>query len=364
MPGPFLYSDNRADLDAIQLALGLSKGLFAKADPDSAAFTAPTGSTVSIKAETYIELAGLIYPFPAATAVQMPALTPGTDYAIYLCNDGTLRADANFSAPTGFTTATSRKIGGFHYAPGANATAQAGGNAVAAINPYSLWDLKWRPSCPDPRGMTLVGEAFWCDIYLLGVDHHVNGTSRHGVTIADGGSAPKVPTLFGGNGSATYTLTQFAAGEIMKSAGKALLDYAEFSAAAYGVSEAAQRGTDPVTTGLSNNNVGSSNADEKFTSKWGVVQASGCMWIWGRDLSYRADGIDAAAIQAFAYHASTSGRGSVYSQSTYGLVAALLGGCWPLGSGCGSRASTWDSHPWHSDTSVGARGRADHIRLP
>ena len=336
------------------------RNAFAKADPDSVAFTAPSGSTVSLKAGAYIELAGLWYVFADATAVQMPALTPGTDYAIYLCKDGTLRADANFSAPTGFTTATSRKIGGFHYAPGSNALAQAGGNAVAAINPYSLWDLKWRPTCADPRGMTLVANTFWCDIYLLGVDHHVNGTSRHGVTIADGGSPPKVPTLFGGNGSTTYALTQFAAAEIMKSAGKSLLDYAEFSAAAYGVSEAAQRGSDPVTTGLSNNNVGSSNADEKFTSKWGVVQAAGCMWIWGRDFSNRADGADAAAITGWSWKGP--GRGSAYTQSTYGLVAALWGGGWVDSSYCGSRASYWLNYPWGSFTNLGARGRCDHLR--
>ena len=336
------------------------RNAFAKADPDSVAFTAPSGSTVSLKAGAYIELAGLGYVFAAATAVQMPALTPGTDYAIYLCNDGTLRADANFSAPTGFTAATSRKIGGFHYAPGSNALAQAGGDAVAAINPYSLWDLKWRPACADPRGMTLVADTFWCDIYLLGVDHHVNGTSRHGVTIADGGSPPKVPTLFGGNGSTTYTLTQFAAGEIMKSAGKSLLDYAEFSAAAYGVSEAVQRGTDPVTTGLSNNNVGSSNADEKFTSKWGVVQAAGCMWTWGRDFSYSADGADAAAITGWSWKGL--GRGRAYTQNTTGLVAALWGGGWVDGLTCGSRASFWSYYPWNSHATIGARGRADHIR--
>jgi hypothetical protein len=338
------------------------RNAFAKADPDSVAFTAPTGSTVSLKAGTYIELAGLGYVFAVATAVQMPALTAGTDYAIYLCNDGTLRADANFSAPTGFTAATSRKIGGFHYAPGSNALAQAGGDAVAAINPYSLWDPKWRPACADPRGMALVADTFWCDIYLLGVDHHTNGTSRHGVTIADGGSPPKVPALFGGNGTTTAVLTQYVAAEIMKSAGKGLLDYAEFSAAAYGVSEAVQRGTDPVTTGLSNNNDGGSNADEKFTSKWGVVQAAGCMWTWGRDFSYRADGADAAAITGWSWKGL--GRGSAYTQNTTGLVAALWGGHWGGGSYCGSRASYWDIWPWGSSAIVGARGRADHIRLP
>lgn len=334
-------------------------GLFAKADPDSVAFTAPTAATVGLKAGAYIELGGLIYPFPVATAVQMPALTAGTDYAIYLCNDGTLRADANFSAPTGFTAATTRKIGGFHYAPGSNAPAQAGGDAVPAINPYSLWDPKWRPSCADPRGMALVADTFWCDIYMLGVDHHVNGTSRHGVTIADGASPPKVPTPFGGNGSTTYSLTQYASAEIMKSAGKSLLDYGEFSAAAYGATEAISRGADPVTTGLSNNNVGT-QTDLKFTSKWGIIQATGCEWIWGRDFSFYAAGADMAALTAFSTKAT--GRGNAYTQNTNGLVAAFFGGGWSYGSNSGSRGSHWSYSPWNTSTVVSARGRCDHLR--
>lgn len=352
-----LYTDNDSDLATIQTALRLGHGVFAKADPATVAFTSD-GKDVNLKAGTYIALNGVIYPFLTKAAVQMPSLTAGTDYAIYLCNDGTLRADANFSAPDGFTTTTSRKIGGFHYAPGGNAAAQAGGDTTPAINPYSLWDLKWRPACADPRGMTLVADTFWCDIYLLGVDHHTNGTSRHGVTIADGGSPPKVPGAFGGNGSDTYDLTQYACAEIMASHGKQLLSYGEFAAAAYGVTEVAQRGSDPVTTGLGTSNAGSSNADNKFTSKWGVIQAAGVLWVWGRDLSYRADGA------VFAYQAVTSGRGSVYAQGANGLVAALLGGVWYDGSACGSRASLWNSAPWYSNPNFGARGRADHIRLP
>lgn len=348
------------ELGGAAMARDLS-GLFSKADPDSVAFEAPTSSTVRLKAGARIALGVRVATFAVATDVQMPALTAGTDYAIYLCGDGTLRADANFSAPTGFTTLTSRKIGGFHYAPGGNAAAQLGGDALPAINPYSLWDLKWRPSCADPRGMALIGGSFWCDIYLLGVDHHVNGTSRNGVTIADGGSPPKVPAMFGGNGSSTYTLTQYAAAEIMASHGKQLLAYGEFSAAAYGVTEAAGRGPDPVATGLGVNNVGT-NVDQKFTSKWGVIQAAGCQWIWGRDLGYRLDGADLTAAQAYSWKANTTGRGSAYSQSSNGLVAALFGGGWGHGSACGSRSSDWNNAPWNSGTNVGARGRCDHLK--
>jgi hypothetical protein len=210
--------------------------------------------------------------------------------------------------------------------------------------------------------MCLVADSFWADIYLLGVDHHINGTSRHGVTIADGGSPPKVPTMFGGDGSATYTLTQYAAAEIMSAHGKQLLSQSQFSAAAYGVKEAAQRGTDPVATGLGVNNAGTSNADQKFTSKWGVIQATGCMWTWSREHSYRAEGADAAAITAFSWKGATSGRGSVYSQGALGLVAARLGGPWVDGANCGSRASNWSGAPWVSYTHDGARGCSDHLR--
>src|SRR5690606_32197157 len=136
------------------------------------------------------------------TAITMPSLAAGTDYAIWIKPDGSLEATADHVSPP---ASGSRKIGGFHYAPGGNAAAQAGGNATPQINEYSFWDLKFRPACSDPRGMVLVAGTFWVDIYLLGVNHHTDGTSRYNVTIADGSSPPKVPTSFGGNGSSTYS---------------------------------------------------------------------------------------------------------------------------------------------------------------
>lgn len=334
----------------------LSAGRFYKADPSSVAFTRTGNGTISLKAGSVIERSGILYPFSANTAVQMPALTAGTDYAIYLCNDGTLRADASFSAPAGFTTTTSRKIGGFHYAPGGTAAAQAGGNTTPQINPYSIWDIKCRPACPDPRGMALVADTFWCDIYMLGVNHHTNGTSRNNATIADGASPPKVPAMFGGDGSATYSsLTWFEATEVLKAYGKSLLDYAEFSAAAYGVTEAVSRGNDPVTAGLGTTNSGASNTDEKFTSKWGIIQASGVQYAWGRDFSYIA-GTGSAG-----WKDNAGGRGQLYLMNDNGLVVPRFGGSWADTVDSGSRASVWNTPPWSALSGIGARGRADHL---
>jgi hypothetical protein len=328
-------------------------GLFIKADSNSVVFTKVAAGSAEIKAGTIVVVNGVAISFPVATAIIMPSLVGGTDYAIYACLDGTVRADSSFIAPVGYTTGNSRQIGGFHYAPGENATAfNTGGNTSAAINAFSFWDLKWRPACPDPRGMTLVAGSFWCDIYLLGVDHHINGTSRNNVTIADGSSPPKLPAAFGGNGASVYgNLNWWTASEVLRSHGKQPLTYDEFAAAAFGVQEVKSRGNDPITTGLATTNAGSSNADSVFTSAWGVIQATGCLYVWGADFGGGAAGT--------AWVANTGSRGSTNQMEN----VALLGGSWLEGSGSGSRSSGWSLSPPNSAGGIGARGRSDHLRL-
>nr|1YU3_A Chain A, Major Tropism Determinant (Mtd-I1) [Bordetella phage BIP-1] len=329
----------------------LVKTAFIKADKSAVAFTRTGNATASIKAGTIVEVNGKLVQFTADTAITMPALTAGTDYAIYVCDDGTVRADSNFSAPTGYTSTTARKVGGFHYAPGSNAAAQAGGNTTAQINEYSLWDIKFRPAALDPRGMTLVAGAFWADIYLLGVNHLTDGTSKYNVTIADGSASPKKSTKFGGDGSAAYSdgaWYNFA--EVMTHHGKRLPNYNEFQALAFGTTEATSSGgTDVPTTGV--NGTGATSAWNIFTSKWGVVQASGCLWTWGNEFG----GVNGAS----EYTANTGGRGSVYAQP----AAALFGGSWFYTSYSGSRAAYWNAGPSNSSANIGARGVCDHLIL-
>lgn len=316
-------------------------GLFIKADPGSVAFVKTATAGASIKAGTKIDVAGVLVEFATATAVAMPALAAGADYAIYVCADGTIRAGASFSAPVGYTVANSRQIGGFHYAPGGNAPGRAGGDAVAQINEYSFWDLSFRPACSDPRGMTLVANSFWADIYLLGVDHLINGTSKYDVTIANGSSPPRVPTKFGGNGNATYgNFDWWAAAEVMCSHGKRLPSYSEFAALAFGTTEATGGGSSPVTTGLR----------PAFTSKWGVMLASGNFWVWGCDFGGGAAGAG--------WDANTGGRGSTYQMPN----AARLGGSWSNPE-AGSRTSGWSVSPSASNAASSARGVCDHLRL-
>ncbi len=318
-------------------ALGFSniaKGVFVKASATEVAFVKTGNNTLSIKAGTSVSVAGRMRSFAAQTDVIVPALTSGTDYAIYVCADGTLRADASFTAPSGYTTENSRKIGGFHYAPGGCATGRAGGDTTPQINEYSLWDIKFCPACSDPRGMALVANAFWSDIYLTGVDHYTNGTSKYNVAIADGASPPKVPAFFGGNGATAYTsLTWWEAAEVAVSNGKRLPTYAEFAALAFGCTEASSVGTDPISTIW----------QASYVSKFGVNQATGVMWQWG-------DEFGGGAASA-AYVANTGGRGSTYQMEN----AVLFGGNWSYGAYSGSRASYWNASATSSSSGFGLR---------
>jgi hypothetical protein len=327
----------RQDIGASQTSAGF--GQFRKANPDVVAFSKTGNFTVSTATQLFVEVNGVVRTIASATAVTMPSATTGTDYAIWCRPDGTLEATSNHTSPP---VANSRKIGGFHYAPGGNAAAQSGGNTTAQINEFSFWDLKWRPNCPDPRGMTLVAGGFWMDIYLTGVDAITNGSSKFNVVMADGSSPPKVPTMFGGNGSTTYgSYTWFEAMELATAFGKRCPTQQEFMSAMYGTTEASSVGTDQGSTIL----------NAAYTSRWGVIQSTGVLWIWARDRG--------GPFAGASWNANTEGRGSEYNAPN----ACLLGGAWGNGSNSGSRCSAWSDAASNSNVTVGSRFSCDHLQL-
>jgi hypothetical protein len=313
--------------------------LFSKANSTAVAWTKTGAGTATTQTTLYVEVNGSVLIVDSGTTITMPSLVAGTDYAIWAKPDGTLEATSDHSNPP---VANARKIGGFHYAPGGNATGTTGGDTTPAINEYSFWDLNWKPACPDPRGMTLVGGGFWVDIYLTGVDAITNGSSKYNVTMADGSSPPKVPTMFGGNGSTTYgSYTWFEAQELATAFGKRTVTQLEFMSAAYGTTEASSIGTDQVSTIL----------NAAYTSKWGVIQAAGVLWVWGRDRG----GPAAAA----SWNANTEGRGSEFNAPN----AVLFGGDWGDGSDSGSRCSAWNTAASNSGGNIGSRFACDHLQL-
>jgi hypothetical protein len=316
-------------------------GGFYKSDPTSVCFTKTGNGTAAIKAGTMVAFAdGSQSVFAAATNITMPSLVAGSDYAIWVGDSSAIQASSNHTSPPG--SGNWRKIGGFHYAPGSNATGQSGGDATPQINEYSFWDLKFKPSCPDPRGMTLVANAFWIDIYLTGVDAITNGSSKYNVLMADGASPPKIPTMFGGSGSNTYgSYTWFEAMELAVSFGKRAPTQREFMAAAYGTTEATSIGADQNNTIL----------NQGYTSKWGVIQSTGILWIWGDDRG--------GAYPTTGWDANTKGRGSEYNAPN----AVLLGGYWANAANSGSRCSLWGHAASDSNGGIGSRFACDHLQL-
>jgi len=315
------------------------RGMFVKSAPTAVAFTVTAAFAVSTQTTLYIDVNGLILTFASGTVVSMPTAVVGTDYAIWAGTAGTLTCTNNFTTPP---TANARKIGGFHYAPGGNAAAQSGGDTTPYINAYSLWDLKFKPDCQDPRGMTLVAGNFWADIYLTNTDPDTNGTSKYNATIADGSSPPKVPVKFGGNGTTTYTTYNWwEANEVLAANGKRSASYQEYAALAFGTTEASAIVTDQVSTIL----------NAAFTSRWGVMQSTGVMIVWGKDFGGGA--------AAAGWVANAAGRGQTYQLCN----VVWYGGYWSSGVVAGSRCSAWNTSPDGSTNYIGSRGVTDHLLL-
>ncbi len=261
-------------------------------------------NSISIKAGALVEIGERTYSYDYETAIAIDELVPGRDYAVGINAVGDLFATiANENPMNGDFFA------GFHFAPGGNAVERKGGDSTPAINPHSLWDIEYRPACPDPRGMVRViaGNIVWVDIYLLGVDHTRNGTSRFGVTPA--------------NGNTLDVLDYPTAKSILEGHGKRLLTYDEFRAAALGVTERSSADNRPRTTCL----------DAARTSQYGLMQATGNLWVWGTD-------------------------GDIDDPRP-----SIFGGSWINGESAGSRYAPLDYWPEYSFENIGARGASDHL---
>lgn len=277
-----------------------------KPDADSPCLLVTGRETLSVKAGTIFGGVAFDRDTPVYSSAPLEA---GRDYIVAMSH-----GSPTVAALEGPPAKDGHHIGGFHSAPGASRP---------AINPCSVWDINFRPACPDPRGMALVqrpdGKKFWADIYLLGRNHLTDGTSKCGVTIADGNDPPQNPA-----GGYFPKLDYATAVTVMRHHGKGLLAPEDFYAAASGVTENSSANSDPRVTGL----------DAARSSKFGLMQATGNMWVWGHD-------------------------GDPDTPR-----ASFFGGAWWDGGGAGSRyagvACDW---PGNSSGGVGARGRGDHLQL-
>ena len=313
-------------------------------------FSKTAATTISVAAGAVLN--GQYYA--SATAVTMGTHTNNTDMAIWQHpTTGALVSDASYvTAPAGATGGSI--VGGYHYIPSGRPTAFNNGSptATAEILEYSIWDLTWRPVCPDPRGMTCVDGRFWCDLYFCGSTSYANTTfaavqsSKIGLTIADNSSPALIPSFYGGNGSTAYTLTggnnpgswyNFA--EVAHSFGKRFMFSWEFQAAAFGAPEAGSRGSDPGTVIW------------ERASKWGLAQATGTLSTWA---------IERVGIYTSGSNTNTGGRGTEYADAPRAL---RLSGYWFDGANSGSRNANWSVGPSPGNDAIGARFAAEHLVL-
>ena len=359
--------------DVIRSEIGyFAPGLLYKADPLTPAFAKTAADTLSIKAGTKVDVAGTVVTFVADTAVTMPTLAGGTDYAVWIKDDATIQATTDFvSAPS---AGNWRKIGGFHYGLVAAGTTVAGGSfattgngmiwtqadvdKIAGINAWSLWDLKFRPAASDPRGMVLVDGEVWVDIYLASTDTDTNGTSKYNTNIASGTVLPKIPTAFGGNGTTTYpSLNWWVANELARANKKRLMWESEFVEAAYGVTENHSIDATASTYPTTRRNAG-------YTSKYGIEQASGHHGIWVQDSNAYQDVTGTLSQKKVTGNTGAAGseRGSIQTFGTYGLVRARCGGSRGNGVYSGSRYSAWNHYPWRTIWNVGLRAVCEHLQ--
>ena len=337
-------------------------GALSKADRSAPCLVKTGGGTLAVKAGTTVYLSGGAVSFAAQTAVTMPTLTAGEEYSVWALPNGTARAVADpFFAPASAPAAGALKIGGFHYglvalgatpASGGFSTSgftNTGGNKVwtqadvdriAGINEFSIWDLVFR-SKGEQHGMVLDPQTrTWWGIYLCSTNHIANGISRYNTDVASGTVLPRIPLVYGGNGTTTYgRLSLYEAVEIAASHNCRLPSYEEFMSAAFGVTEGQALGGASSTIPATARQAG-------FTSRIGLEQATGHHHIIGAPFG---------SVGGSGW--SGVGRGSLYG--TTGLP--LFGGHRGLAADSGSRCSDWVVAPSYSAWTMGLRAACDHL---
>ena len=325
-------------------------GVFSKrAGSDSVAWAKTDNDTAETSGDLILEVDETVVKIPEGTSISMPTLAVGVDYAIWAKPDGSLEATSSFVNPP---VAGARRVGGFHYAPGGNAPLDPagnwanhdGGNTVPQINEYSFYDLKWKPSAPDPRGLTLVNDSFWTGMYLMSANTTIAPLHKYNVNPARAGNPPQKPY---GNGTTYGNARPMNIFECLAYYGFRAPNHNEFQLLALGVNE--QRSIDGGGPG--NTGIVTDRGKNQQTSAWGVFDATGVLQVWGRDsLPDTTQDVNV-----------TEGR----SDNRWFISRfAFFGGAWFDGAVSGSRCARTDTA---SASGVfgggfgGGRGVCDHI---
>lgn len=324
---------------------------FFKADFATFAFIKTAATTISVKAGTSVLVNATTVSWSSNTAVTMPSHTIGTDYYIYACADGSIRADANATNPTGYDTSNSRKIGGYHYGRVRNSLTVT--DVATEIVPRSLWDLTYRPKC-NPAGMVDVhgNGSLWADIYMAAVDSAITLTS--GVV-----TAGTCKSIYNGTPlSGTEGLHGYNFIELAKNSGKRLLSHSEWLAVAHGSPQGNDGDNLNAWSATTNSARTGTGQVARAVSFCGATDCVGNLWEWLDEWSN-----DYSTAVAPNWYNPMTGQnvGQQYMYNSTGLRMYLAGGYWAYGVISGSRALGVNNYPWNVGTYIGSRFACDGL---
>lgn len=292
------------------------------------------------------------------TTLDTGTLSNGKDYCVYLCDDGSdagvLLISLNATAPAGYTSGNSRKIGGFHTLcanAGTISSHPLSGYTANQVLPWSVWDLTHKPKNASPNGMVYSAAVdTWVDIYLAS-GTGTSTASTYNATITD----TRNQMDFCDDGAAVF---------------KRLLWDSEFTAIATGSNEETNvtGSTDPATTGGKVD-----TAARRMISNIGCEDCCGVEWQWLQDNVYYPPLLTAGTTYG-TYGNLPGAKGSFYTTFTSatptdplgnadaaGLNSLLAGGTWGAGTICGSRSRYTAYARWYTNAAIGGRFAAEPV---
>ena len=287
----------------------------------------------------------------------------GKDFYIFACANAEtplvpdLIVSMNSTVPEGYTSANSRKIGGFHCLcadVGTITDHPLSGYVAGDILPCSIWDLNHRP-IGEPEGYAYdEGTDMWYSIYGLtwsgtwgsatatqpgrADDDTLALESKYGAEWADGTSSEK------------WHCWKFE--QILARQKQRLPYQLEFMSASLGSNQSTNisGSADPVTTGGHKD-----TGNRRMISNIGLEDMCGDHYQWGADVGQ--------ASTSGSYGNAYDGNDKYEAGQVYGTVyRALLGGSWNDSVYCGSRYSHWSCGALALFAGCGARGASEPLR--
>lgn len=285
-------------------------------------------------------------------------LTLGDDIYLYACVTETgvakILASKNATYPTGYSAATSRKIGGFHIGRirGVANRYDLAYVPVVGIVPNSCWDLQHRPTC-DPTGMVeVVPGALWADIYL---NSEGAGTWPENIPASRYGAMPLRDDV--------YARVDFQ--QLARNAGKRIPTIEEWLCLASGAPQGADGNNDYAWSRTTNTGPTTAGAVAKSISQLNLVDTVGNLWEW-TDSHYDLNTGTYVPLKntVTAGRDAAIPRGQTYTSADSGISgwrAWFAGGRWGDGVQCGALCLNSAGYPWHENGTVGLRCVCDAL---